>query len=359
MKRINTIFPSTIILLGLILGITLLSCKNSDTDKKDATLSDITALTAEEENELFSQAGTIFGSISSLPADATSEDMIELGKKLYFDNRLSKDQTISCASCHQLDKYGVDNLAFSPGDTRELGGRNSPSAYYSSLHAMSFWDGRAKDVEEQAGGPILNPVEHNIPTKEFLENRLRGVNEYKALFAKVYPGIAQPITFDNITKAIGAYERQLNPPSRFDKWLDGDKEALTTEEKKGLKTFMESGCITCHSGIAFGGGMLQKFGLFGDYWELTKSKKIDFGRYDETKNESDKYFFKVPSLRNVAMTYPYFHDGSVDDLDDAVRIMGKLQNGKDLNEEEVNSIVVFLKSLTMELDEKTKKLISQ
>lgn len=357
MRKINSIFPSAIILSGLVLGITLISCKNSSSDQKDATLSDIKALTAEEENQLYTQASSLFGSVSSLPDNTSSEEMIALGKMLYHDTRLSKDQTISCASCHQLDKYGVDNLAFSPGDTRELGGRNSPSAYYSSLHAMSFWDGRAKDVEEQAGGPILNPVEHNIPSEAFLEKRLQGVDEYKTIFAKVYPGTAQPITFANITKAIGAFERQLNPPSRFDKWIDGEKDALTVDEKVGLKTFIESGCITCHSGIAFGGGMLQKFGLFGDYWELTKSKKIDFGRHDVTKEEGDKYFFKVPSLRNIAMTYPYFHDGSVDDLDEAVRIMGTLQNGKDLSDAEVNSIVVFLKSLTMELDEKTKKLI--
>lgn len=349
--------PSTVIATGLFFSMTLFSCKSNSSGQEDVQLTEISPLSAEDEQALKEQATSLFGSVSSLTADKSSAEMIALGKALYFDTRLSKDQTISCASCHKLDAYGVDNLPFSPGDTKELGGRNSPSSYYSSLHVMQFWDGRAKDVEEQAGGPILNPVEHNLPSKVFLEKRLRDVAEYKVMFAKAFPNTAQPITFDNVTKAIGAFERQLNPPSRFDKWLDGDKNAMTVDEKLGLKAFIETGCITCHSGVAFGGGMLQRFGLFGDYWEHTKSKKIDFGRHDVTKKEEDKHFFKVPGLRNVAMTYPYFHDGSVEDLDDAVRIMAKLQNGKDLGDGQINEIVTFLKALTMELDDKTKKLI--
>ena len=350
---------SAVIATGLVLGTTLFSCKSNSSEQEDVQLTEISPLSAEDEQALKEQATSLFGSVSSLPADKSSAEMIALGKALYFDTRLSKDQTISCASCHKLDAYGVDNLPFSPGDTKELGGRNSPSSYYSSLHTMQFWDGRAKDVEEQAGGPILNPVEHNVPNKAFLEKRLREVAEYKTMFAKAFPNSAQPITFDNVTKAIGAFERQLNPPSRFDKWLDGDKNAMTVDEKLGLKAFIETGCITCHSGVAFGGGMFQRFGLMGDYWEHTKSKNIDFGRFDVTKKEDDKYYFKVPSLRNVAMTYPYFHDGSVEDLHDAVRIMAKLQNGKDLGDGQISEIVTFLQALTMELDDKTKKLITK
>jgi cytochrome c peroxidase len=359
MKRQNSFFSGITILFGLILGITLFSCKGKSTTQDDAKLSEISPLTEEQLKELKEQANGIFASITTLPDEKFSDDLILLGKKLYYDNRLSKNETVSCASCHQLDKYGVDNLPFSPGDTKELGGRNSPSSYYAFAHAMQFWDGRAKDVEEQAGGPILNPVEHNIPNKAFLEKRLQNVAEYKTMFAKAFPETTQPITFNNITKAIGAFERQLKPESRFDKWLDGDDNALTIEEKVGLKTFMETGCITCHNGVAIGGGMFQKFGLFGNYADLTKSKKVDFGRYDATKEESDKYFFKVPSLRNVAMTYPYFHDGSVSDLETTVRIMAKLQNNKDLTDKEVAEITTFLKSLTMELDKKMKVLIKQ
>lgn len=356
----NSIIPSRIIALAIVISAGLLypSCETKPNSAQE-TPSDSNTVSASNEqgNPLRAQASSIFASVSSIHTEQTDDQMVLLGKKLYSDTRLSKNQTISCASCHKLNKYGVDNLAFSPGDTKALGGRNSPSSFYASLHGMQFWDGRAKDVEEQAGGPILNPVEHNIPAKDFLEKRLRGVEEYKTLFAKAFPGSTQPITFDNITKAIGAFERQLHPPSRFDKWLDGDENALTTEEKTGLKTFMEAGCITCHNGVAIGGNMLQKFGLFGNYWELTKSKKIDSGRFEVAKNENDKYFFKVPSLRNIAMTYPYFHDGSVEKLEDAVKIMAKLQNNKDLRDEEISSIVTFLKSLTMEMDEKTTKLL--
>lgn len=347
----------TIQLLAIVLiGSSLGACKNNATEDKHIEKG-VLQLSPEEENELHSQASSFFVSVSSISNKNLDAELIALGKKLYLDKRLSKNETISCASCHNLNNYGVDNLALSPGDTKELGGRNSPSVYYASLQAMQFWDGRAKDVEEQAGGPILNPVEHSVPNKAFLENRLRNLAEYKTMFAKAFPDEKQAITFDNVTKAIGAFERQLHPVSRFDKWLDGSTEAMTYAEKKGLKTFIETGCITCHNGVGVGGGMLQKFGLFGNYWEYTKSAKIDFGRFDVTKEEGDKYFFKVSSLRNIAHTYPYFHDGSVTKLEEAVKIMAKLQNNKDLDDKSVTEITTFLKALTMEMDDKTRKII--
>ncbi|MDK2771200.1 MAG: cytochrome-c peroxidase [Flavobacterium sp.] len=278
-----------------------------------------------------------------------------LGQKLYYDKRLSKNGTISCNSCHNLDTYGVDNSPFSLGDTKEFGGRNSPSSIYAALHFKQFWDGRAKDVEEQAGMPILNPVEHGIPSQEFLVNRLRGIEEYQQFFKKVFPNDNQPINYTNLTNAIGAFERKLMPESRFDRWLDGEDNALDTNEKEGLKSFINNGCIACHSGVAIGGQMMQKFGVSGNYWEYTKSKNIDNGLFDITKNESDKYVFKVPSLRNIEKTYPYFHDGSVKDLSEAVKIMGKLQSNKELSETEVKNIVAFLKTLTAEVDPKFKK----
>jgi cytochrome c peroxidase len=312
----------------------------------------------EKENvltDLQQEAGKLFKSISSLPAQDIPETKIELGKKLYFDTRLSKEGNISCNSCHNVNTFGVDNLPTSPGDTKEFGGRNSPTSFYAALHTMQFWDGRAKDVEEQAGMPILNPIEHNIPSKEFLVERLKGIKEYQDMFAAAFPGEQDPITYDNLTKAIGAFERQFIPVSRFDKWLDGMDIALNDTEKAGLRAFIDNGCVACHSGVAFGGSTLQKFGVYGNYWELTGSKTIDMGRHDVTKNEADRYYFKVPSLRNIEKTHPYFHDGSVNKLEDAVRIMGKLQSDKDLSDEQVSQIVAFLKTLTADIDEKYKK----
>lgn len=308
-----------------------------------------------ERSALFTRASNFFQSVSSLPYEDIPENKIELGKKLYFDTRLSKDGNISCNSCHNLETFGVDNLPLSPGDTKELGGRNSPTVFYSSLHHMQFWDGRAKDVEEQAGGPILNPVEHNIPSEAYLEDKLRKIDEYQKLFKTVFPGQDNPITFANITDAIGAFERMLNPPSRFDNYLDGDEDALTVQEKQGLEAFIDNGCITCHMGVALGGQMLQKFGLYDDYWIHTKSQNVDHGLYDLTKNEADKFMFKVPSLRNIEKTAPYFHDGSIESLTEAVSIMGKLQTNKEFTDKELTDIVVFLKTLTSDIDDKYKR----
>jgi cytochrome c peroxidase len=335
-------------LIGLttISGFMMFSCQSNTAEQTEPVVVE------SDDKELRDQSKSLFGSISSLPEENIPANKIVLGQKLFYDTKLSKDGTISCNSCHNLKTYGVDNLSFSPGDTKALGGRNSPSAIYAFTHSMQFWDGRAKDVEEQAGGPILNPVEHNIPNEAFLEKRLREDANYQKLFKEVYPNSKEPITFANITNAIGAFERQLKPASRYDLWVDGDDKALTADEKAGLKVFIDKGCITCHSGTAFGGKMFQKFGLFADYWKHTKSKNIDNGLYDISKKESDKFFFKVPSLRNVAMTYPYFHDGSVTNLEDAVKVMSETQLANKLNDSEIKSVVVFLKSLTAEVDKK-------
>jgi len=199
--------------------------------------------------------------------------------------------------------------------------------------------------------PILNPVEHNIPSEDFLVARLKEIPEYQALFKKVYADQKDPITYQNLTNAIGAFERKLIPISRFDHWLDGDDGSLTETEKKGLNAFIDNGCIACHSGVALGGNTMQKFGLYGNYWEHTNSKKIDMGLYDITKNENDKYVFKSPSMRNIAKTYPYFHDGSVESLYEAVKIMALLQNNKVLTDEDTKNIVAFLESLTADVND--------
>ncbi|MCX7743234.1 MAG: cytochrome-c peroxidase [Flavobacteriales bacterium] len=283
------------------------------------------------------------------PENPTSAAKVKLGHVLYYDVRLSKNNTISCNSCHNLSKAGVDNLPFSPGDDGSLGGRNSPTTLNAALHFKQFWDGRAKDVEEQAGMPILNPVEMAIPSQDFLVKRLSEVPIYKELFMKAFPNEKNPLTYSNIQKAIAAFERELLTPSRFDQYLKGDSRALTVQEKKGMLSFINIGCINCHSGTLLGGDQFQKFGAYVPYWELTGSKKIDKGLYEITKNEMDMYMFKVPSLRNVAETFPYFHDGSVKDLEQAVRIMGKAQLKYEMSDAEAQNIVAFLKSLSGEV----------
>ena len=280
------------------------------------------------------------------PKNKTTIPKVKLGKKLYNDTRLSLEGKNSCNSCHNLATYGVDNLPTSPGDAGNNGTRNSPTVFNAAFHFAQFWDGREPDVEAQAGGPILNPVEMNIPSEDFLVKRLSEDQEYRQLFAEAFPDQAPPLTFKNITYAIAAFERELITPSKFDDYLKGDENALNAEEKKGLETFMKAGCTTCHTGALLGGNMYQKFGLFDDYWKYTESKEIDEGRMMVTKNEADKYLFKVPSLRNIEKTWPYFHDGSVEKLDDAVKIMAKVELNKDLSDKETKEIVTFLASLT-------------
>lgn len=329
----------------LLLLATAVACKNDQQNQAKSN----------EYEDIYETATAFFQPISSLDLEEPDQNKVVLGKHLFFDTRLSGQGNISCNSCHNLNTYGVDNERFSPGDAPgTFGGRNSPTVFHAALHKMQFWDGRAADVEEQAGGPILNPLEHNIKDEKQLVDRLKEVELYRELFSKAYGG-EDPITFANLTNAIGAFERTLIPEGRFDKYLAGDKDALNDQEKRGLKTFIDSGCITCHSGPALGGQMLQKFGLFHDYWKHTNSEDIDLGLYEISERESEKYFFKVPGLRNVSHTAPYFHDGSVDDLKMAVRIMGKLQRNVDLSEEEINDIVAFFDSLSADVAEDVKR----
>ncbi len=311
-----------------------------------------------QEDALRKQALNLF---AVLPASADNPDnpvtqpKVMLGKMLYFDNRLSKDQTQSCNTCHNLATYGVDNKPTSPGDSGVEGDRNSPTVLNAALLSSQFWDGRAKDVEEQAGMPVLEADEMNIPSEAFLVKRLSGIQMYQNMFAAAYPDSKDPVTFENLRKAIAAFERTLLTPSKFDAYLKGNTYALTADEKKGMETFINVGCITCHTGSLLGGNMFQKFGLFGNYWELTKSKEIDPGRMQETKNEVDKYIFRVPSLRNVTKTWPYFHDGSIRNLNDAVKIIAKLELNKDLSDQEIDEIVAFLNTLTGEIPSDVQK----
>jgi len=274
---------------------------------------------------------------------------VSLGNMLYHDTRLSGNGKLNCASCHGLAIGGDDNMPVAIGIDGQMGPINSPTVLNSGFNFKQFWDGRAPNVEKQAGMPILNPIEMAMPNEKEVLKRLSAVEGYKQLFAEAFPNEKNPITFANIEKAIGAFERTLMTTDRFDKFLNGDMAALTTEEKKGLGTFISAGCITCHAGAALGGDLMMKFGLFAEYAPLTGSKVVDNGKFDVTKNEADKFIFKSQSLRNVEKTHPYFHDGSVTDLKQAIQIMAKTELGKDLTATEVDEIHAFLIALTGEI----------
>lgn len=276
--------------------------------------------------------------------DPVTDAQIDLGRRLYFETRISKSQTLSCNSCHPLARFGADGEPTSPGHEGERGGRNSPTTLNAALHFAQFWDGRAATVEEQAKGPVLNPVEMGMPSAEVVVSVLESIPGYAPLFAKAFPGDAKPITYDNFARAVGAFERRLTTPGRFDAFLGGDLDALSDAEVAGLEAFVQNGCPTCHAGPLVGGTTFQKIGIVHPY------ETKDLGRYDVTKEDADRYFFKVPSLRNVAETGPYFHDGGVASLDEAIRLMGWHQLGKQLTPEEIASIATFLRSLTSPVD---------
>jgi len=274
---------------------------------------------------------------------ASNPEMVALGKALYHDKRLSSDGSISCASCHDLDTFGVDNKPTSPGVGGQLGTRNSPTSINAFKQISQFWDGRAATVEDQALGPLLNPIEHGIKTEADALEILKKDPMTVAAFARAFPGDENALSFANVGNAIGAFERTLVTTSRFDKFLDGDEKALTNEEKQGLLDCVEAGCTTCHSSRMVGGQMMQKLGLVYPY--PTK----DLGKAQETKQDGDKFFFKASSLLNVEKTGPYLHDGSIKTLEEVVKMMAWNQLGKGLAPSKTKSIVAFLKSLTGEL----------
>jgi cytochrome c peroxidase len=271
-------------------------------------------------------------------------EKVALGRMLYFDTRLSKNQDLSCNSCHDLTKFGVDGTKFSKGHKGQFGGRNSPTVYNAGDHVAQFWDGRAGTIEDQAKGPILNPVEMAMKDEASVVAVLESIPGYEDAFKKAFPDDKEPISYDNLAKAIGAFERQLVTPSRFDKYLAGDKSALSDQERAGLTKFVQNGCTSCHSGPSLGGSTYQRLGLIKAF-----PNQKDLGRYDVTKKDEDKMVFRVPTLRNVAETGPWFHDGSFDRLEATVQAMAFHQLGKDLPEKDVADIVAFLTSLTGEI----------
>ena len=285
-----------------------------------------------------------------------TEEQVKLGQQLWYENRLSKGNTVSCNSCHNLATAGVDNMPTSAGHKSQFGGRNSPTALNAALLGSQFWDGRAADVEEQAGGPLLNPVEMANATEADAAAKIAGIPEYQEKFKAAFPEDGA-VSFKNITTALGAFERTLLTPTRWDDYLKGNVSALSEQERKGVRAFMDNGCIACHSGVNLGGTMFQKFGLVdGPYWKHIDDPKHDKGRADVTKKAEDEFFFRVPGLRNVERTYPYFHNGSVWELDKAVNIMAKAQLGKTLAPEETENIVAFLKALSGNVPESARTM---
>ncbi len=282
-----------------------------------------------------------------LPGIPSSPAKVELGKMLFFDPRLSASHAISCNSCHNLGLGGADAESTSIGHRWQHGGRNAPTVLNAVFNHAQFWDGRAKDLEQQAGGPIVNPVEMASPEPHVSEQP-KGTPGYRDAFSKAFPQDSDPVTLGNVQKAIAVFEATLiTPDAPFDRFLNGDVNALSSMEKQGLKLFIDKGCTTCHNGINIGGGMYAPFGVV-EQPGAEILPPTDKGRFAVTKTASDEYVFKVPTLRNIALTAPYFHTGQVWDLRQAVAVMGTSQLGIHLAADDVDKITAFLASLTGE-----------
>ena len=282
----------------------------------------------------------------------TTPAKVELGKMLYHDPRLSSTGTVSCSSCHNTMLGGEDNRPNSMGINGQTGGRSAPTVWNAAFNKVQFWDGRAESLEAQAAGPVTNPIEMGMKSWDDVVTRLNSIEGYKKAFADAFGGNA--ISKDTATKAIAAYERTLiTPNSPYDKYTSGEKSAMTEQQVRGMNKVAELGCTSCHSGPAFNGpGMFQKFpvnsnGMYQAKYHFTK----DLGLAEVTKKSEDEHLFKVPTLRNIALTAPYFHNGAVKTLDEAVKVMAKLQLNKDLSKEEIADIVAFLNALTGEFPE--------
>jgi cytochrome c peroxidase len=303
------------------------------------------------QDDLLARARQLFAPIPTtppeLPANPRTLAKVELGKMLYFDPRLSASHAISCNSCHIVGLGGADAASTSIGHRWQHGGRNSPTVFNAVFNKAQFWDGRAKDLEQQAGGPIVNPAEMAAPAAHVAE-QIKSIPGYRSAFAKAFPGESDPITLANMQKAIAVFEATLiTPNAPFDRFLRGKSDALSPKQKAGLALFMDKGCAACHNGINVGGSMYAPFGVVEKPGaELLPAS--DKGRFMVTKTPGDEYVFKVPALRNIALTAPYFHTGQAWDLRQAVAVMGASQLGIQLTDDDVDKIAAFLDSLTGE-----------
>lgn len=309
---------------------------------------------SDDDQTLITRASQILGPLpASMPSadNPITPEKVKLGHMLFFEPRISADGAVSCSKCHPFALYAADGLRKSAGNFCKENPRNDPTVFNAASQISEHWIGNRTSVEDQAKQAIIGPPAFGMPSYAAAEKILRSFKEYETLFRAAFPSDKEPVTIDNFAKAVGAFERTLITPAPFDAFLKGSKDAMTPQQKKGLATFMDMGCSGCHSSPFIGGQMYQKFGLVEPYQKYTKSEKIDMGRYAVTRNVADTYVFKVPVLRNVAMTPPYFHDGSVDKLTDAVWIMGKIQLGRDIAKGDVDDIVAFLQALTGKIPE--------
>lgn len=307
---------------------------------------------AQAEDSLLAKASQSFQPLPkdmAAPESPITPELAELGRALFFDPRLSLDGTVSCARCHQPSLYGTDALPKSVGVENRPNPRNAPTILNAALQFAAHWYGDRTSVEDQAAKSFLGKASFGNPDFASVEAKIKAIPSYEGMFAKAFPGEKDPVTQQNCGKAIGAYERTLVTPSPFDSYLKGDITALSSGSKAGLTEFLAAGCASCHDGVGVGGGTFKKFGIIADYWAATGGREVDKGRYNVTNDAADMFVFKVPGLRNVFMTPPYFHDGSVATLSQAIRLMADLQTGRKLSDQQVDSMVQFLEALTGEL----------
>ena len=299
---------------------------------------------ADKTDRLLRKAQRYFAPLpATMPsAGNDTEARVALGRKLFFDKRLSVNDTQSCASCHRLEDglTGVDRLPTSPGAEGQLGTRNSPTVINAGWQKSQFWDGRAKDLADQAGQPILNPVEMAMPSEQAVIDKLAAIPDYTEAFAAAFPGSEPALTYARLREAIAAFERTLRSEARFDDFLRGDKGALNEQEQRGLSAFMSVNCVRCHDGALLGGTLHEKLGIEAPY-----HNQADQGRYEFTGDEKDRMIFKVSQLRNITHTGPWFHDGTGTDLGEVVRIMARIQLATELKDQQVEDIVAFLGAL--------------
>jgi cytochrome c peroxidase len=343
MMRVNTSRLAT-----LAVALTL-SCKQAEPPATAAvattapiTTSNHSASEDEINPRLLRRFQPVAGDAAGVRASA---ERIALGRALFHDKRLSRGQDIACNTCHALNNFGIDGKATSTGARGQQGTRNAPTVYNAASHVAQFWDGRAASIEAQATGPIMNPREMAMPSEQAVVDVLKSIPDYATMFTQAFPGQAAPISLKNVGEAIGAFERGLVTQSRWDRFVAGDKNALSAHEKRGLRVFLDVGCVDCHTGPQVGGTMFQKVGAV-----LSWPNQGDLGRMAVTKTEADRLVFKVPTLKNVAKTSPYFHDGSAASLKEAVQMMGKHQLGITLGDDETDAITAWMRSMTGAVD---------
>ena len=310
-------------------------------------------LHADDDAALLKQAQALFRPLPRTMGtfDRPSPARVALGRMLFFDPRWTKEVNVSCATCHQPALYGTDALAKSIGVQHRTHPRNAPTVLNAGLNFIQHWWGDRKDLEDQAEKALAGVFSSGHADASVAAARIEAIEGYAPVFRQAFPDQAKPVAPANIAVALGAYERTLLTPSPFDAYLRGDAQALPSVAKRGLQQFISRGCVSCHNGVGVGGQMFQKFGVIEEYWKATGSREIDQGRFGLTKNPGDLYVFKVPSLRNVAMTAPYFHDGSVATLHEAVKVMARVQLAVTLQDAEIGEIVTFLRTLTGPLPE--------